>query len=400
MTKPKTIYAPDPAASCHVQRFVVPFSYPVYFTRGLFQAENPVLDDVFGPRANGRPHRVMVYVDAGVVAATPDLLPAILGRFGRSSGGIRLVAPPEILPGGEQAKNGWHRVQHVMTQLGNHHLCRHSYVLAIGGGSLLDMVGFAASLVHRGLRLVRVPTTVLAQNDAGVGVKNGMNEHGVKNFVGTFAPPHAVIDDFDFLDTLDDTHWRGGMAEAFKVAIIKDAAFFEFLARHADRLRRRDAGAMEQLVRRCALLHLDHIRTSGDPFEHGNARPLDFGHWAAHKLETLSQYTLGHGQAVAVGMALDTVYAAGCGLVTSHDRDRIVHAIRKAGLPVWSDLLLAAPRGRRPEILQGLEDFREHLGGSLTITLPDGIGRKVEVHAMDAAAILKAIRWLRRHAGK
>jgi len=385
--------------TCFVQRFVVPCAYPVCFTRGIFKAGNPILRRVMGPCAYGRPHRVIVFVDAGVAAATPGLLAAINRRLGASPRELRLVAPPEILPGGEQAKNDWRRVQHVMTQLGHHHLCRHSFVLAVGGGSFLDMVGFAASLVHRGMRLIRVPTTVLAQNDAGVGIKNGMNEHGVKNFAGTFAPPYAVIDDFDFLRTLDDTHWRGGIAEAFKVAIIKDAAFFDFLSRHAVALRRRDAGAMETLVRRCALLHLDHIRTGGDPFELGNARPLDFGHWAAHKLETLSQYDLGHGQAVAIGMAIDTVYAAGCGLLTSGERERIIHALAAAGLPVWSDFLLATSR-RRPEILDGLDDFREHLGGTLAITLPRGIGAKVEVHVMDTAGILRAIRWLRRWNGK
>lgn len=386
--------------TCHVQNFVVPFSYPVYFTNGLFKVDNPTLDTVCGPCANGQPHRIMLYIDAGVVAATPKLLPAIRRRLHHSKQNIQLVAPPEILPGGEQAKNGWQRVQHIMTQLGNHHLCRHSYVLAIGGGSLLDMVGFAASLVHRGLRLIRVPTTVLAQNDAGVGVKNGMNEHGVKNFVGTFAPPHAVLNDFDFLHTLDDVHWRGGIAEAFKVAIIKDAAFFDFLARQAHHLRRRDTGAMEQLVRHCALLHLDHIRAGGDPFERGNSRPLDFGHWSAHKLESISQYTLGHGQAVSIGIAIDTVYAADHGLITIHERDRIIKALRQAGLPVWSDLLLAAQQGQPPEILKGLDDFREHLGGSLTITLPKGIGHQVEVHEMEVTALLKALRWLKRHTGK
>lgn len=129
------------------------------------------------------------------------------------------------------------------------------------------MVGFVTALVHRGLRLVRMPTTVLAQNDAGVGVKNGMNEHGVKNFLGTFAPPFAVVNDAAFLETLPDEHWRGGISEAFKVAIIKDRAFFEFLVRSAPRLRAREANAMEALVKRCAVLHLEHIASSGDPFE-------------------------------------------------------------------------------------------------------------------------------------
>jgi 3-dehydroquinate synthase len=381
--------------ACHQQSFSVPFSYPVYFTRDVFNPKHPLLASVFGPHEGGRPHRVIVCLDAGVVRANPKLPARIMAYFGKHAA-LDLLAPPEIIIGGEQAKNGWTGVQHVMTLLGQHHLCRHSYVVAIGGGSMLDMVGFAAALVHRGVRLVRLPTTVLAQNDAGVGVKNGMDEHGMKNFVGTFAPPHAVINDFDFLATLDDRNWRGGIAEAFKVAIIRDAKFFEFIEKNAEKLRRRNAAAMEQLVQRCAILHLEHIRGGGDPFEQGTARPLDFGHWSAHKLETISKFELGHGQAVSIGIALDAFYAAAKKLITIAERDRIVQAMQRAGLPVWSEFLAARPRNGRFAVLAGLDEFREHLGGRLTVTLPKGIGNRVEVHAMDERIITRGIRWLAR----
>lgn len=376
------------------QRFSVSFGYPVRFTEDAFDPVNPTLASVFGPAAARRPHRLLVFIDDGVARAWSGLHERVSAYFSR--GGFQLAAPPETLPGGERAKEGWHVVQHVMTQLGAHRLCRHSYVVAIGGGSLLDVVGFAAALVHRGLRLIRLPTTVLAQNDAGVGIKNGMNEHGMKNFVGTFAPPHAVVDDFAFLRTLDDTHWRGGIAEAFKVALIKDAGFFQFLELHAAELRRRDDQVMRELVRRCASLHLEHIRTGGDPFEAGTARPLDFGHWAAHKLEALSGFTFAHGQAVAVGIAVDSCYAAARGLVSNRERDRILAALQRSGLPIWSDWLDARRAGRRqPAILDGLDEFREHLGGRLAVTLPKGIGARVEVHAMDRRLILRGIRRLR-----
>jgi 3-dehydroquinate synthase len=376
--------------------FSVPFSYPVYFTRDVFHPRRTLLASAFGPVENGRRHRAAVYVDDGVVRAWPGLAGRIAAYFRAHATVLDLLAPPEPVPGGEQAKSGWRGVQHVMTRLGQLGLCRHSYVVAVGGGGMLDMVGFAASLVHRGVRLIRLPTTVLAQNDAGVGVKNGMDEHGRKNFVGTFAPPHAVVDDFDFLATLDDTHWRAGIAEAVKVALIRDAAFFRFLESRASRLRRRDAAAMETLVRRCAILHLDHIRDGGDPFERGTARPLDFGHWAAHKLEAMTNFALGHGQAVAVGIALDTVYAAARGLLSAAERDRVIVTLARAGLPLWHEgLAVRGPRGRLA-VLDGLDEFREHLGGRLTITLPKGIGGRVEVHAMDAAAIVQAIGWLQR----
>ena len=214
-----------------------------------------------------------------------------------------------LLPGGEAAKNDTEAVSRVIAAIGAHGLCRHSTVLAVGGGALLDAVGYAAAVAHRGLRLVRAPTTVLAQNDAGIGVKNGINAFGKKNFIGTFQPPAAVINDSRFLATLSLRDWRAGTAEAVKVALVRDRAFFASIEEMAPALAARQALAMQSLVRQCAELHLAHITQGGDPFERGSARPLDFGHWAAHRLEAMSDYRLRHGEAVAVGIALDTLYS-------------------------------------------------------------------------------------------
>src|SRR5204862_561409 len=130
---------------------------------------------------------------------------------------------------GERVKNkhDWVlRVHHAIERAG---LCRHSFLAAVGGGAVLDMAGLAAATAHRGIRHIRIPTTVLSQNDSGIGVKNGVNAFGKKNFLGTFAPPFAVINDSGFLTTLDDRDWRSGIAEAIKVALIKDAPFFNFI---------------------------------------------------------------------------------------------------------------------------------------------------------------------------
>ena len=379
------------------QEFKVSYSYPVCFTHGLFAIDNPLLADIVRSGLDGdRPPRVLVYVDDGVAEAHPQLLRRITHYLRSRSELFDLVQEPHRLPGGEQAKNGWNIVRNMMSDIGDAHLDRHSFVIAVGGGSVLDGVGFAASIVHRGVRLIRVPTTVLAQNDAGVGVKTGMDEHGQKNFVGTFAPPYAVLCDYDFLPTLKDKYWCGGIAEAFKVAIIKDAAFFAWLCTNAEKLYARDMAAMEELVRKTAMLHLEHIRSEGDPFEFGNARPLDFGHWAAHKLELMSNYRLGHGQAVAVGIALDSRYAALKGLISENDADRIQTAMAAAGLPVWDALLSAQNDAGEYLILKGLDDFREHLGGRLTVTLPDGIGRRIEVHSIDTELLLEAIESISR----
>ena len=381
------------------QSFSVNYEYPVLFTRGAFDPQNPVLAETVDRLAEGRRHRAMAVLDAGLLQAQPDLPARLAGYCRAHSARIELVAEPLVVPGGEAAKNGWELVQRVMSRIGELHLCRQSFVLAVGGGSVVDMAGFAASIVHRGLRLVRMPTTTLAQSDGGVGVKNGMDEHGMKNFVGTFAPPFAVVNDLDMLRTLAAGDWAAGVSEAFKVAIIKDAEFFEFLCSASARLAARDEAAMERVVRRSAELHLEHIRTGGDPFEFGSARPLDFGHWSAHRLETMSGYALGHGQAVSVGIALDSCYARRQGLISEAELGRIIGGLAASGLPVWSEHLAKRGADGKLAILRGLEEFREHLGGRLTVTFPDGIGCRREVNQVDLAVMEECVGELARRAG-
>ena len=383
--------SPTPrGADVYHQSFTAAFEYPVVFTRGLFDSTSDLLVSILDRLGEGRRHRALVVLDDGLLTAQPDLQTRIKEAFHAhpermESAGITVV------PGGERAKNGWEMVRDMMWSVGSMHLDRQSFVIAVGGGAMLDMVGFAASIVHRGLRLVRVPTTTLAQGDGGVGVKNGMDEHGQKNFVGTFAPPFAVLNDFDFLRTLDQTHWIGGVAEAFKVAIIKDAALFEFLCDNAAALAARDEAAMEHVVRRTAVLHLEHIRTGGDPFEFGSARPLDFGHWIGHRLETMSDYAIAHGQAAAIGIAVDATVASYDGLLSAVELESILAGLVACGLPIWDDLLTCRSSDGRLNILDGLEQFREHLGGRLTITLPRGIGDKIDVHQMDPGRIEQAV---------
>ena len=381
--------------STYQQQLAVPFSYPVHFAKDVFAATNPLLADTLDRLGERRRHRAAVYVDSGVAEAHPRLIAQIQEYFHDRPDKIELAASPTIIPGGRAAKTGWNHVREIMWTLGNLHLDRQSFVIAIGGGGVLDMVGFGTSIVHRGLRLVRLPSTVLAQNDAGVGVKNGMDEHGMKNFVGTFAPPFAVINDFTFLPTLRPLDWLGGVAEAFKVAIIKDRDFFDFLCAHAVEIRNRDLPVMEHVVRRAAELHLQHIAAGGDPFEFGSARPLDFGHWAGHKLESMSNFAMGHGEAVAYGIAMDTVYAARLGMLTAQVCERVIAALAACGLGVSTPLSAQRDAAGELTVLGGLEDFREHLGGVLTVTLPAGLGSRQDVHHMNPDTVAAAIEYLR-----
>jgi 3-dehydroquinate synthase len=237
---------------------------------------------------------------------------------------------------------------------------------------------------------------VLAQDDSAVGIKNGINAFGKKNFVGSFAPPHAVLNDFELLLTLSERDWRAGISEAVKVALLKDAAFFAWLEQQADDLRERSLPAMESLVHRSAGMHLHHIATSGDPFELGSSRPLDFGHWAAHKLEQLSHHELRHGEAVAIGISLDSTYSYLTGSLPHADWRRIIELFERVGLPIWAPEMATPDSGGRPAVLAGMEEFREHLGGRLTVMLLERIGSGFEVHELDEAVMLEASDLLRR----
>ena len=370
-----------------VQSFDVRYSYRVAFTRSAFDPRNFSLRSVLLSAGEHR-HRVLPVVDAGVLRAQPGLPQHLHAYADEHSDVLELVASPFVVRGGEICKSDPREVEEIHALVERHELCRHSFVLAIGGGAVLDAVGFAAATAHRGLRLIRMPTTTLAQNDAGVGVKNALNFHGRKNFVGTFAPPFAVINDFDFLETLPARDLRAGIAEAVKVALIRDRTFFESLRRQRRGLAAFDPRALEAMVVRCAELHLEHIRTCGDPFELGSARPLDFGHWSAHKLEELSAGRLRHGEAVAIGMAIDSLYSERLGMLGEFELHRILTTLEDIGFELRNPLL------RRLDVETALSDFREHLGGELAITLLDGIGTGVEVDEIDVDILKKCIDFL------
>ncbi len=365
-----------------VQRVQVVVEYPVAFTRGAFDLDNPLLADTLARREPNKRHRFVAVVDSGVAAKWP-MLGADIAAYARHYG-LELAAPPWVIPGGEAGKRD-EVLAELHRGLAALRIDRHSYVIAIGGGAMLDVVGYAAATLHRGVRLVRMPTTVLAQNDAGVGVKNGINAFGAKNFLGTFAAPFAVIDDSRFLSTLDHRDRFAGMAEAIKVALIRDTEFFYWMLEHVAELAAFELEAVEYMIRRCAELHLEHIANGGDPFEQGSARPLDFGHWAAHKLEVLTHLALRHGEAVAIGIALDSAYSVEAGLLDARDHDAIVGLLAALGLPTTHELL------HDPALLEGLAEFREHLGGELSIPLLEGIGRSCECHDVREDLLRRAI---------
>ncbi|MDT0686350.1 3-dehydroquinate synthase [Salinimicrobium sp. 3283s] len=374
------------------QSFTLPVAYDVYFTEDLFAPANPTFKQVFS-RKTEKKLKLLFVVDSGLLEKTPGLQEKIR-TYCEDILQLEDFPDPIILPGGEESKNYLDHVTSVLDQINKYGISRHSFVVAIGGGAVLDAAGFAAGIAHRGVRLIRVPTTVLSQNDSGVGVKNGINWYNKKNFLGTFTPPFAVINDQQFLRTLEERDWRGGISEAVKVALIKDRNFFDWIKNDTERLVNRDNESMQYLIYRCAELHLEHI-SSGDAFETGSSRPLDFGHWAAHKLEQFTNYSLRHGEAVAIGISLDCVYSWKTGLIKKSTCDKVLQLLWNLGFRLYTPELLRLEE-KEFEVLEGLQEFREHLGGDLTIMLLEEIGKGKEVHQIDQDKMKESILFLEK----
>ncbi len=381
------------------QRITVRFNYEVHFTTGLLRINNPLLAQVIADDGENSPKKVVFVVDAGLLRFRRGLLRQIQLYTQRHADVLNLACEPILVPAGEAAKNDPKLLEKIHQLINKAGLCRHSYILAIGGGAVLDLVGYAAATAHRGIRLIRIPTTVLGQNDSGVGVKNGINAFGKKNFLGTFAPPYAVLNDFGFLNSLSDRDWCSGIAEAVKVALIKDGEFFEFIRARSRALVNRDMDSMQQVIYRCAQLHLNHIANYGDPFEMGSSRPLDFGHWIAHKLEYLTDYNLRHGEAVAIGIAIDTTYSYLLGMLSRLEWLRVLDTLTQLGLTLYVPQLteqLSEPEHPRC-VFRGLNEFREHLGGELSLTLLQSLGKGVQVNQVDLSLYKQAILMLREY---
>lgn len=371
------------------ERFEVPFgpsfTHRLSFTGDVLGEDSGMLEEVLEPSTDG-PAKVQFWVDGHVAEARPDL-PERLKNFARSRPKrLSLAGNVQVVPGGEEVKNDIHIIERMLKVFHAAGLDRRSYVVVIGGGAVLDAVGFAAAIAHRGLRLVRLPTTTLGQADSGVGVKNAVNLFGKKNWIGTFAVPWAVINDTAMLATLPDRDFISGFSEAVKVALLKDASLFQSIEELAGRIRGRELAAALPVIRASAVWHARHITQGGDPFESREARPLDFGHWSAHRLEAITNFSLRHGEAVAIGLAIDTLYSSRVLGLPAAAADRVIRCLANLGFTLGHPAL-----SDPTPLLEGLEEFRQHLGGRLTLTMLRGIGEPIDVHEVDPGAIRESI---------
>ncbi|XZE52745.1 3-dehydroquinate synthase [Planctomycetaceae bacterium SH139] len=367
----------------------IPFNVPQTFrfrnTRDVLGGDSHVLLDLLEPSGDAKP-RVIVFVDASLPRADHEFLGRLEGIFTTAKDRVTLVEEPRAIGGGEPCKNDPALVDGLLSHFHTHNLDRRSYVVVIGGGAVLDVVGYAASIAHRGIRLIRLPSTTLAQADSGVGVKNAVNWFAKKNWKGTFAVPWGVINDHHLLRTLPQRAFLSGFSEVVKVALLKDPRVFAELEAQSEKIVARDDAASAEMIHQSVWLHLRHITNEGDPFEMLEARPLDFGHWSAHRLEALSDYHIPHGEAVAIGVAIDTLYSRNALGFPATDADRVIRCLQNLQLPVGHHLL-----HDKAALLAGLEEFRQHLGGRLTLTLLAAIGQPLNQHKVDMGAMHAAI---------
>lgn len=382
---PSTSPSPEQAARTTVDvDFSVAFRHRLRFTHDVLGTDSEVLVQLL-ESSEGRIPRVQFWLDEHVSNANPDLRQRLHSIARRNTDKFQVVGNPQIVPGGEAVKNDIHILERMLKVFHEADLDRRSYVVVIGGGAVLDAVGFAAAIAHRGLRLIRIPTTTLAQADSGIGVKNSVNLFGKKNWLGSFAVPWGVVNDRSLLTTLSDRDFRCGFSEAVKVSLLKDPEFFGRILNNAESIAKR-GDACWSVIQDSANWHLKHITAGGDPFEMLEARPLDFGHWSAHKLEAMSQFELRHGEAVAIGVAVDTVYSSLVHGLPATQADQVLQSLERL------QLLTDHPTLRRTdELFQGLEEFRQHLGGRLTVTMLSEIGRPIDVHEVDRARMKEAI---------
>ena len=380
---------PEKAQSASLEAaFSIEYNHRLMFTQNVFDPNNSILTDLLEPTCDNRA-KVAVFIDSGVVNTNSTIIDRINAFMRARTDRIELAGDVQVVPGSEEIKNVHRNVELILKDISQFGLCRKSYMIVIGGGAVLDAVGFAASMAHRGIRLIRIATTTMSQCDSAMGVKNSINAFDKKNFLGFFTVPWAVINDESLLRSLSDRDWLQGFSEIVKVALLKDKQLFETVVQNAEQIRDRDLQTAIPLIRASAKLHLEHITLNGDPFELLNARPLDFGHWSAHKLEQMTHFELGHGQAVAIGLAIDVTYSNLMGWLSNADHQQIINTLQQLGFKLFDPVM-----EHTSYILKGLDEFREHLGGKLTIPMLKGIGEPFDIHEIDNNQMRNAITYL------
>lgn len=369
-----------PATQCEwMVEAVKQVKYRVISTRGIFDVDNPLLAKDCG---RGPAQRSLVIIDSKVSELYGDRVRAYFTHHGITATLVAIRA--------DETVKQWDSVSRVVEAMNEFRIDRREPVVAVGGGMLLDIVGFAASVYRRGTPYLRVPTTLIGLVDAGVGVKTGVNFGKGKNRIGTYAPAAATYVDRELLVSLEDRHLSNGLAEILKVALVKSHELFCLLEDHGralitDKLQ----GSTPELEQAASqviseAIHLMFEELQPNLWEACLERCVDYGHTFSPTIEMVSLPELLHGEAVAIDMALTTVLAGRRGNVSSADVNRILSVMSQLNLPVWTDAL------SEPRLLDAaLDDTVRHRDGQQRLPLPLGIGRhyfandvtREEIHA-------------------
>lgn len=352
------------------------FAYPVHVTEDLFAAENPVLAETLKELAGEGEIRVALVADANVVQRTEGLGSKI-GRYFQEKG-IRLMASPVVLAGGEKTKaDRFQSVIKVANALLEAQIGVDDVVLAMGGGTVLDVAAYAAAQVRGGLRVLRIPTTLEAMFDAAFSEVAMINGDEIKDAFRIAARPAAVLIDPIFTKTVLDGVWRGGFAEAVRLAAVTDAPLMKRLTKRAAAIRNRDEAALRETIDDCLAVRAKKGGTS-------------FALWGATRLESMSGFKIPHGYALAIAICLDCAYAVEKGLLKQADQELICQALVDCGALeglVHSHHLLS----QTESVLHGLDTLRLTTGSD-GIVLPAALGKPTDPQKPDREAYAKVIK--------
>jgi 3-dehydroquinate synthase len=350
-------------------------SYPIYFGKSITSSFAPTCEQ------HGIPRRVVIITDANVA-------PHYLTRLENNLRHFQFIVSSIVIPSGENQKS-LHRSNAIYTALLKQGVGRKSAVVALGGGVVGDLAGFIAATYHRGLELVQVPTTLLAQVDSSVGGKVAVNHPLGKNMIGAFHQPRFVWVDSETLGTLPRREVVCGLGEVVKYGIIFDAEFFAYLETNLGKILELEPGAVTYIQARCCELKARVV--SEDEREQGLRIVLNFGHTIGHALEVAGGYrALKHGEAVLLGMVAESFIAREMGLLSPDVLERIVRLVRCLPLKVGKSSLTPA------RVLKAIGRDKKSIDGKTRFILPIRLGEVQIVEEVDDALIKASLAYVSR----
>ena len=342
-------------------------TYPIHIGAGILAAA-----ELYRPHLGG---------GAAAIVTNAVVAPLYLQRVKKALGGMRITEV--VVADGEQAKS-WQTLNQIFDALLNGRCGRDTLVIALGGGVVGDLAGFAAAVYQRGVPFIQVPTTLLSQVDSSVGGKTAINHPLGKNMIGTFHQPLAVISDVAALDTLPDRELRSGLAEVIKHGFALDASFVDWLESNVEKILRRDHGALGYAIRRSCELKARIV--AADERETGERALLNFGHTFGHAIEAGTGYGAWlHGEAVAAGMVMAAELSSLMGQLKKNEVNRVRELVRRAGLPVSGPAL--APE----RLLELMALDKKAAKGKTRFVLLESLGRAALRSDVDEKAVRAAI---------